>query len=81
MNCPELELPAVEKRIRSLRRAVELGQAAEGPVETTIHNLLMASALYHERKRGGRLTVKPAVSKTVDCGFESRPPQRTHRRP
>lgn len=53
-NCPELELPAVEKRIKSLLRAVEIGQAAEGPVEATIQNLLMASALYHQRKRRSR---------------------------
>jgi hypothetical protein len=51
---PELELPAVEKRIKSLHRAVEIGQCAERPAQQTIDNLLLASALYHERKRRSR---------------------------
>ncbi len=55
---PELEFPAVEQRIKSLRRAVEIGQAAEGPVEATIQNLLGACAIYTDRKlraKGRRL--------------------------
>jgi hypothetical protein len=51
---PELELPAVEKRIRSLHHAIEIGQAAERPAKETIDNLLMASALYHKRKSRAR---------------------------
>lgn len=49
-----LELPAVEKCIKSLQRAVEIGQAAEGPAQQTIDTLLGAAALYHARKKRRR---------------------------